>query len=110
MHDSHQRLRHAPRVAMLDNIAAIHDASGAFLHDRVSARHDLFIGCSTTATDEHGYATGRLDDTAIGRQVITGIGFDDVGSQLNGLAYEWHDLLDVAIHHIAPHLFVGLHD
>ena len=95
--DRHQRLGHRRRVVVLDDVAAVDDAGRALGHHRLRPAQDRLVGRSTTAAHEHRDVTGDLDHAAIVVEIVRRVGLDHVGSELDRLPDERHDLLNVAV-------------
>ena len=96
--------RHRGRVVVLDDVAAVDDAGRALLHDRVGPAQDLLVGRSAAAAHEHGNAAGDLDHAAVVAEVVRRVGLDHVGAELDRLADERDDLLEVAVDPVGPSL------
>ena len=86
---------------MLDDVAAVDDARGALLEHGVGALEDLLVGDAAAAAQQQRDA-GDLDDAVVLGDVVGRVGLDDVGAELDRLADEAHDAVDVAAGLIAP--------
>ena len=85
--DAPQRAHHGGRVGVLDDVAPVDDPARALLQDGARAGEDLLVGHAAAAADEDRDAPGG-DDAVVGGQVVGGVGLDDVGAELGGLADE----------------------
>ena len=95
-----QRADHGGGVGVLDDVAPVDDPARALREDDARALEDLLVGDAAAAADEDGDA-GRGDDAVVGAQVVGGVGLDDVGAELGGLADEGDDALGVAVDAVA---------
>jgi hypothetical protein len=86
------RARVIRRGGVLDDVAAIDDAGGALLQERGGALEDLGLGRLAAAAHEDGDAARRSRSPCGRRHVVGGVGLDDVGAELHGLADERDDL------------------
>jgi hypothetical protein len=86
---------------MLDDVAAVDDSRRSLPHDLLGAADDLLLGGPAAATDEHGAPAGGLHDPPVVRQVVRRVCLDHVRAQLDRLADERDDRLDVAVHAVA---------
>ena len=106
--DGHEGAGHAGGVGVLDDVAAIDDAGSALLDEFLGAFEDFLIGGLAAAADEDGNLAGDLDDFVVNRDVVRGIGLDDVRAEFDGLADEREDFVEVAVHHVTAGLLVRL--
>ena len=85
---------------MLDDVAAVDDPGGALLEHGVGALEDLAVAHAPAAADEQRDAGDGHDALVLG-DVVAGIGLDDVGAELDGLADDADDAIDVSARVIA---------
>ena len=95
VHDRHQRARHRRRVGVLDDVAPVDDPGRALLEQRVRALEDLLVGDPPAAADQQRDARDRDDAVVVG-EVVGRVGLDDVGAELDRLADDAADAVDVA--------------
>ena len=95
-----QRADHGGGLGVLDDVAPVDDPARALREDDARALEDLLVRHAAAAADEDRDA-GRGDDAVVGAEVVGGVGLDDVGAELGGLADEGDDALGVAVDAVA---------
>ena len=110
MDDGHEGAGDRGGFGVLDDVATIDDAGGALGDERGGAGEDFGFGGFAAAAHEDGNAAGGLDDFVVDRDVVGGVGLDDVGAEFDGLADERDDFGRVAVDHVAAGFGVGLED
>jgi hypothetical protein len=93
-------------MCVLNDIASVDNPGRALANDFFRAREDLQVAGLSAAPHEHGNLSGRLDNLAIDLWVVRWIGFDDIGPQFHRLANQRHDLIKIAIDHVAAGFLV----
>ena len=86
---------HRRGVVVLDHVAAVDDPGRALLEHGVRALEDLLVGDAAAAAHEQRHARDGDDAVVVG-EVVGGVGLDDVGAELDRLADEAADAVDVA--------------
>ncbi len=85
---------------MLDHVAAVDDPGRALLEHGLRALEDLLVADAAAAAQQQRHARDRGHAVVLG-EVVGGVGLDDVGAELDRLADEAHDAVDVAARLVA---------
>ena len=94
----HQRAVIAAGFGVLDHVAAVDDAGRALLAARRRPREDLLVVDPAAAAHAAPERRRAVDDAVVLGEVVGGVGLDDVGAELDGLAHESaRSSLDVAV-------------
>ena len=99
--DCPQRAHHAGGVGVLDDVAPVDDAGGALLQYGVGAAEQLVVRHPAPAANEHRHPR-RGHDASILRQVVGGVGLDEIGTELGRLPHQRHDAAGVAVGFVSP--------
>src|SRR5688572_22742269 len=95
--ESHQRARHPRGIRVLDDVSTIDNPACSLAHHFEGSPEDLLVRRAPPAAHENGNAGGRLDHLAVHRDVLGGVGLDDVRPHLDGLSHQRDDLLRVPV-------------
>jgi hypothetical protein len=106
----HEGLGDAGGVVVLDDVAAVDDAVDALFKEGGGAFENGAVVDFAAAADEDGDAACGFDDLVVEGDVVGGVGFDDVGAELDGLADEVDDFVGFAVDHVSARDIVGSED